>query len=385
MRDVFNFLFLEGLKMKTTGRILLSLCIAAMLISCFSAAAFADNDEGYIKYTMKRGDSVAAVCANQKIDFGANERWITAVNHITNYYNIAVGRVIYLPTFNTLNDANRANEVAAKLTGGTAVATTTAATQTTTATTATTAAVPATTVTTGLKAGDTIVSYLINHVLQSGETVGAVCARLGVDFDSNADKIKALSGIENYYHIAAGKVIVIPSLSAPQGSTYTAIVAHRVVGGETVGSICNDYGLNFGKVQAQLKALNSTDNLDRIRVGQTFYLPVPGAATMTTTTQTGTTGSQSGTNNGTNTAVKAYKVSTQRSAHATFFVGIVGKDIAAANNGATVQIVAYPESGYNVNTVTVMKYGSEEAVAVNSMSFKMPAYDVVVSVTFRAA
>ena len=371
--------------MKTTGRILLSLCIAAMLISCFSAAAFADNDEGYIKYTMKSGDSVAAVCANQKIDFGANERWITAVNHITNYYNIAVGRVIYLPTFNTLTDANRANEVASKLTGGTAVATTTAATQTTTtATTATTAAVPATTVTTGLKPGDTIVSYLINHVLQSGETVGAVCARLGVDFDSNADKIKALSGIDNYYHIAAGKVIVIPSLTAPQGSSYTAIVAHRVTGGETVGSICNDYGLNFGKVQAQLKALNSTDNLDRIRVGQTFYLPVPGAAVSTTAIPT--IGTPAGTTNVTKTTtVKVYKILTQSSAHGTFSVLLEGKNVDAATNGSTVQIAASPEAGYRVNTVTVMKVGGEEAVAVNSMSFKMPEYDVVVSVTFKAA
>ena len=374
MRDVFNFLFLEGLKMKTTGRILLSLCIAAMLISCFSAAAFADNDEGYIKYTMKSGDSVAAVCANQKIDFGANERWITAVNHITNYYNIAVGRVIYLPTFNTLTDANRANEVASKLTGGTAVATTTAATQTTTtATTATTAAVPATTVTTGLKPGDTIVSYLINHVLQSGETVGAVCARLGVDFDSNADKIKALSGIDNYYHIAAGKVIVIPSLTAPQGSSYTAIVAHRVVGGETVGSICNDYGLNFGKVQAQLKALNSTDNLDRIRVGQTFYLPVPGAVNPTPGPGPSPVPG------------KAYKMTTQGSAHGTFVLQVNGTDVTAASKDAVVQIAAYPEAGYKVNTVTVMKTTGEEAVAVNSMSFKMPEYDVVVSVTFKAA
>ena len=52
--------------------------------------------------------------------------------------------------------------------------------------------------------------------------------------------------------------------------------------------------------------------------------------------------------------------------------------------GTNVNIVATPDSGYKVYTVTVMKTGGEQAVAVNSMSFTMPAYDVTVSVTFKS-
>ena len=56
----------------------------------------------------------------------------------------------------------------------------------------------------------------------------------------------------------------------------------------------------------------------------------------------------------------------------------------SANSGANVKIVATPDAGYKVYTVTVMKTGGEQAVAVNSMSFTMPAYNVTVSVTFKS-
>ena len=367
--------------MKKTKRILISLCVAAMMISCFGAFAYADGD-GYKTYTIQAGDTVLNVCNKLGVDFYANQAWITSVNNIGNYNNIKVGKVLYLPTFNTTTDPTKAINLKNSLAGSTATATNTATTATSTTTIATTnlsAAVATTT------AGDAIVSYLINHKLQAGETVGAVCAALGVDFDSNAARIKQLSGITNYYHIPVGQTIVIPSLTAPAGSSYTAIVAHKVKGGETVGSICNSYGLDFGKVQAQLKALNNTDNLNRINVGQTFYLPVAGATIVVPTTTTTTTpGTTPSTTPATTPAPQNYQLKKQSSAHGTFTLQAGGKEITTAANGTNVQIVATPESGYKVYTVTVMKTGGEQAVTVNSMSFTMPAYDVTVSVTFKA-
>ena len=182
---------------------------------------------------------------------------------------------------------------------------------------------------------------------------------------------------------------MIPSLTVPAGVSYTAIVAHKVVAGETVGSICNKYGLDFSKVQAQLKALNNTENLNRINVGQTFYLPVPGAvAAATTTTQvtTGATGTAATQTTATSTTVvvKSYQIKKQSSAHGTFTTQVNGTDINTAPAGANVKIIATPEAGYKVYTVTVLKTGGEEAVAVNSMSFTMPNYDVTVSITFKA-
>ncbi|MBQ9664329.1 MAG: LysM peptidoglycan-binding domain-containing protein [Oscillospiraceae bacterium] len=360
--------------MKKTKRILISLCVAATLISCFGAFAYADGD-GYTTYTIKAGDTVLKVCQSLGIDFYANQAWITSVNNIGNYNNIKVGKVLYLPTFNTTTDPTKAINVKNSL-SGTTTTTATTPTTTTVATTTQTAAVATTT------AGDAIVSYLIYHKLQAGETVGSVCAALGVDFDSNADRIKQLSGITNYYHIPVGQNIVIPSLTVPAGSSYTAIVAHKVKGGETVGSICNSYGLDFAKVQAQLKALNNTDNLNRINVGQNFYLPVAGATIATNATTPSTT---TGTTTPASTPVtQVYQLNKQASAHGSFKLQVGGKDVSSVAAGTNVNIVATPDSGYKVYTVTVMKTGGEQAVAVNSMSFTMPAYDVTVSVTFKS-
>ncbi len=356
--------------MKTVKRVFLSVCIIAILVSSLGAFAYADGD--YATYKVQGGDTVLAICNKLGVDFYANQNWITTVNNITNYRDIKVGKVLYLPLFNTKNDPTRAMNVQKSL----ANAATTAVTTTTAATTTTATAAVATT-----SAGDTVVSYLINHVMQAGETVGSVCAKLGVDFDSNAAKIKQLSGITNYYHIPVGKTVVIPSLTAPAGSSVTAIVAHKVVGGETVGSICNKYGLDFAKVQAQLKALNSTDNLNRITVGQTFYLPVPGTVA-SSTTSTGTAAATTTTTAAT-TTVASNAISKQGSAHGSFTTQINGENVTSAPAGSTVKIVATPDTGYKVYTVTVMKTGGEQAVAVNSMSFTMPSYPVTVSVTFK--
>ena len=368
--------------MKTVKRVILSLCIVAMLIGCIGGFAYADGD--YTTYTIQGGDTVLAVCTKLGVDFYANEAWITAVNNITNYRDIKVGKVLYLPLFNTTKDPTKAMNLQNSLKGTTATATT-ATTPTTTATAATAATTATTTIASAAAAGDTVVSYLINHVLQAGETVGSVCAQLGVDFDSNADKIKQLSGITNYYHIPVGKTIVIPSLTAPAGSSVTAIIAHKVVGGETVGALCNKYGLDYAKVAAQLKALNSTDNLNRIRVGQTFYLPVQGTVTTATTSGTGTAAAATATTAATTPAVSMYSIAKQSSAHGTFTLQANnGAQLTTAAAGTNVKIVATPDSGYKVYTVTVMKTGGEQAVAVNNMSFVMPSYDVTVSVTFKS-
>ena len=526
--------------MKNTKRVLLSLLAAMMLFGCFGAMAWADSSD-YITYTVKGGDTALGICAGLKIDFFANQAWISEVNNIGSYNNIKVNQVLYLPTFDTSKDPTRANKAkeeikkaaaAAKTTAGTsaapaAVGTTsigdsvvsylinyklqpgetvgsvcaklgvdfdanadkikklsgfsnyyhvpagqivvipsltvpegssytqivahqvkggetaaticglykldfakvqgqlkalnntenlnrisvgqtfylpvpvgtadgtastpngtgaaTAANTTAGNNTAAAAAATGSTVT----AGDSIVSYLINYKLQPGETVGSVCARLGVDFDANADKIKKLSGFSNYYHVPAGQVVVIPSMSVPQGYNYTAIVAHQVRGGETVGSICGLYKLNFAKVEGQLKALNNTDNLSRISVGQTFYLPVPGGTAGTGSTAGGTTAANNAVS-GSAAAPAAvtgqtYRITGQSSAHGAFVTQVGGQNVAAAPAGSDVKIVAEPETGYKVYSITVTKTGTNQAFPVGPSNFTMPNCDVTVTVTFKTA
>ena len=165
--------------MKNTKRVLLSLLAVMMLFGCFGVMASADND--YIAYTVKGGDTALGICEGLKIDFFANQAWISEVNNIGSYNNIKVNQVLYLPTFDTSKDPTRANKAKEEIKKAAAAAKTAAG-----------PAAPAAVGTTS--AGDSIVSYLINYKLQPGETVGSVCAKLGVDFDANAEKIKKLSG-----------------------------------------------------------------------------------------------------------------------------------------------------------------------------------------------
>ena len=212
-----------------------------------------------------------------------------------------------------------------------------------------------------------------------------------MDFNANADKIKKLSGISNYYHVPAGQMLVIPSTSVPQGYNYTEIVAHKVKGGETAAIICGIYKLDFSKVEKQLKALNNTDNLSRISVGQTFYLPVPGGKAGVGTAPSGTTAPANGAASGGNTAAPAavtgqtYKITPQSSAHGAFITQVGGQNVAAAPAGSDVRIVAEPENGYKVYSITVTKTGTNQAFPVGPSNFTMPNCDVTVTVTFKTA
>ena len=397
--------------MKKLKRILISICVVAMLMGCLSVCAFAEvtgytND--YLAYVIESNDTMISICKSLGIDFASNYLWIMAVNDIKNFNNIKAGQVVYLPRFDTSKNTNLANElvvglnpnsqaaklIAATMPNATAVTTTPTATVTVPVTTTVTTPVAVTTtavatpVAVATQAGDTIVSYLVNHVMKSGETVGGICAALGVDFSANAEQIKKLSGITSWNNIPVGKVVVIPSLVVPAGSSYTAIVAHRVIAGETVGIICAKFGLDYGKVKEQLKALNNTNNLDVIKAGQIFYVPGPGGGVTTTVATVGTVGTAVATTTGVVTTiepVQTSKMASGTSAHGSFVLQVNGQTVNAATAGQTVTIVATPEAGYTVNTVTVLKDKGTASVPVNGMSFVMPNSAISVNVTFKKA
>ena len=148
--------------MKNTKRVLLSLLAAVMLFGCFGVMASADGD--YITYTVKGGDTALGICEGLKIDFFANQAWISEVNGIGSYNNIKVNQVLYLPTFDTSKDLARANRVKEEIKKASAAA------KPAVVTSAAPAAVGTTTM------GDSVVSYLVNYKLQPGETVADVCA-----------------------------------------------------------------------------------------------------------------------------------------------------------------------------------------------------------------
>ena len=92
---------------RTMTRLLLTVCIAAILISCLGLTAYADDT---VKYTVKSGETVLGICNKLGVDFYRNQAWITSANNITNYNNVKVGKVLVLPLFDTVADPTRANQ-----------------------------------------------------------------------------------------------------------------------------------------------------------------------------------------------------------------------------------------------------------------------------------
>ena len=121
---------------------------------------------------------------------------------------------------------------------------------------------------------DTLDYYLVAHELKGGETVSGVCAAMGVDFDANAERIRQLSNITNFNYLMPGKVVLIPTASAPKSGSYYKIMKHTFVTGDTVYDLCNSYGLDYTSNVMFLQRLNNRDNMATFYVGQSIYMPV---------------------------------------------------------------------------------------------------------------
>ncbi len=321
------------------------------------------NDADILTVTVKAGDTVSALCDKNKIDFATNQNWIKDANVIANWNNIKVGKVLYLPKFDTTKDPTKAQGLMATCrakNGASAVVPTGGGGGGTTP-------VPSGGNTT---AGDTITGYLVYHKLKAGETAYSVCNALGVNFEENSEAIKTMSGITNWNKLSVGTTLVIPSKIAPTGDTYVSIVCHTVVAGETVGSICAAHGIDYGSNIDRLKGLNNTNNLGVIRAGQKFYLPIAGGGSVTP--------SGGGTTPSTNPA------------HGTFVLQVNGAAATNVSAGQTVTIKATPETGYKVEKVNVIKATTLDAITVTKVSdteytFTMPDVQITVSVTFTKA
>ena len=311
-----------------------------------------------VTYTLKSGDYVSAVCKKLNIDFAKNDAWIRAANNITNYNNLKVGMVLVLPAPGTTPAVNTAG------TGTAATATPVVAT-TTTASSA------------GLLAGDTVSYYMFDYVVKSGDTLFNICNSVG----ANMDTVQKLNNITNPAALRVGQKLSIPSSVVPSSGSYTKIVSHKVVSGDTVQAICKTYGVDYGKNVAKIKALNNRDNLDAIKVGQTILIPVAGTGAASGSSQSGTSSGTSVITNGA-TGAAYYTLNKSGAVGGTYALTVNGQSINAASAGQVVHVVATPDHGKKLSNISVVKVnGTGVAVDANN-NFVMPACNVSVSVLF---
>ena len=313
-----------------------------------------------IQYTLKSGDFVSVVCKNLGIDFAANDAWIRAANNITSYNNLKVGRVLILPAPGTTPPLSTATGSA---TGAVSAVTTAATTSTGGA---------------GLLSGDYVKYYLFNYTVVSGDTLFKICQAYG----ANMDTVQKLNSISNPAALRVGQVLQIPSSIVPNTSSYTRVVAHKVVSGDTVQKICNSYGINYGPNAAKIKALNNRDNLDVIQVGQTILIPVPGSGSGSGSVTP--SGGSSVVPGGSSSGSTFYTLNKTGAINGTYSLTVNGQSVNGASSGQTVHVVTMPDHGFKLDKITVTKvYNGKEVTVDKNNNFVMPACDVNIVVTFK--
>ena len=67
--------------------------------------------------------------------------------------------------------------------------------------------------------GDYVYEYLVHHTMIAGDTVGALCNAFGVDFAKNSDRIMKINNIKSYNRIPVGKTVLLPCTALPQSPT----------------------------------------------------------------------------------------------------------------------------------------------------------------------
>ncbi len=409
--------------------VLLMVAIVAALFVGLSVTAAAENDitgdtiSGYmVAYTMKNGDTVLNICKKLGVDFYKNQALISKVNSIGDYSTLPVGKVLWLPAtsvgsasdyytlkshkvvsgdnVNTLlskygiastdtmlsrvnanlaspvvgstltfpvytgSAANKMADSTAAVIGGTAAAAAGTATGTATGTGVVT------------PASGSVAYYLVAYTMKQGDTVGAVCTSIGINFNQYSALISRINGITNYNRIPVGRVIMLPSGTAT-GTSYK-VVAHQILAGETANSICASYGVSLANNLTLVKGLNNTNNLNYIQAGGILYVPVLGGG--------GGGGGDDPTPTPTPTPGTAYKLSKDDCDNGSFVLKVGGAEAASAAEGSTVTIVCQGASGYAQQTVTAHMTGdTSKKVTVTNNTFVMPDYNVTVKVTFAKA
>ena len=99
-------------------------------------------------------------------------------------------------------------------------------------------------------------------------------------------------------------------------------------------------------------------------------VPTTGTGTVTTTVPVATPTTTTST------------MGSMNAAHGSFALQINGIDVTSATAGQVVKIVANPEAGYKVASVSVLKNNGTETVPVTGMTFVMPDSAITVNVTF---
>lgn len=343
------------MKNKRFLSLVMAIVLAASLFAGISVTASADED--VVTYTVKSGDYLYKICKNQGLDYYACKSAIMILNGFTTetqLNRVYVGQQIKLP----------ASNAAAATVKTTTTTTTTIGSTTVGTTTSTTAA-----------SGDSIYCYLVPHTVVSGETLSSICNALGTSYEKWKSQILDMNNIKSVTHVYAGKSIYIPTTTKPTSGTYLTVVAHKVVSGDTMTSICNNYGIGYNANYSIINGINKDVNLNYIKVGQTVYVPTSKSVSPVNPSPVSP---QPVVNTG-----NSISFVIDGASHGTPYAAVSGTTVNKAQKGAVVSVCGGANNGYALDdTIVVTRADKKANVAVEGGSFTMPDCAVTVKVKY---
>jgi len=165
-------------------------------------------------------------------------------------------------------------------------------------------------------------------------------------------------------------------------------VAHKVQPGENMTAICNRYGTSYQAMRTLVNGVNRRDNMDKIYVGQTVYVPgttagvSAAATTVTTSGTTTTTGTAATTAAAASATTGAAYTITFSSSNA--FASSNGKDyVTATTAGSEVSVWSVTQAGYALKSINVVRLDTGAPVPVDYNYFTMPNANVYVEVAYE--
>ncbi len=267
--------------------LLLTVCLMCGVFAGLSttvSAAPADTVTGYlVKYTVKGGDTIYAICKAKNIDFDANLNMIAKLNNITNFNYMMPGTVLWLPSNSATTEAPYYS--------------------------------------------------LLAHTLATGETPAGLCQSYGVNYTDSYHLLAALNNNLTVFmagqsfvlplyidptgkavasptpapggttlgtlpagatRLADGTIIVAgatvtanPSVTTVAGATPTPAAAtpisndkvsyflaqHTLQYGETVSGVCAALGIDFDKEDQRIRQINDIVNYNGMLAGSVVLLP----------------------------------------------------------------------------------------------------------------
>jgi len=122
---------------------------------------------------------------------------------------------------------------------------------------------------------DTIKYYTVDYKFKKGDTLTKIYNLWGLKYETYAEDIKRINGIDNFDVIYIDAVLRLPTTAQNlQNDEYRTVMCHVMARGETVSDVCGYYGIKLSDYEKRLKVYNGLESLTRVKAGTELLIPI---------------------------------------------------------------------------------------------------------------